>query len=629
MATSNIGELAVKLSADAAAFVKGMEKAKRSTDDFATKAKKAGLAAAKGFAVVGTAVTAAAVGIAAAAAKAISNLDKIGKTADRLGLSTDALQELQHAAGLSGVSVETFNIAVQRMGRRAGDAFKGNKQLAQAFKDLGVEVKNADGSMRDVESVFTDVIDGLGKMKDEATRNAAAMKIFDSEGVALVNMAKNGAAGLQQMRDEAKQLGLVLDEHLIREAESANDALGNMEAIVSAQWTQLLASLSPIIIDIGNAFANAAPQIADFVETWLMWRNMDEKSLYSLKSELKDVGEELQQVRDKMANVNNEHGRNRGNTLQLKRQEVALLFKQAELEDTINQKQADQKAAWEARKKAAKEAAAEMKKVYEQQRKEREAEQTAETDRKKAAKAAEDEKKAMDELARRYKDMVDPLQKYRDQLNEVEKLHEKGKLTDQERLELLFQINEQMDQTGETQKKVAKDAVDFGHEITSAFEDAIRNGKDFGEVLKGLAEDIFMLVLRAQVTNPIANAINGFTSGLDFGGFFNDIGSMFGLGRAGGGRTYPGSVYPVGERGPELFVPDGPGTIMPNYMVGGGSAAGPITIQIKNEGTPQEVKSTQGTMTAEGLVLSIITQDIARGGKAAGALERTYGLRRR
>jgi len=39
--------------------------------------------------------------------------------------------------------------------------------------------------------------------------------------------------------------------------------------------------------------------------------------------------------------------------------------------------------------------------------------------------------------------------------------------------------------------------------------------------------------------------------------------------RAGGGPVYAGSAYVVGEQGPELFVPDRTGTIVPNRQIGG------------------------------------------------------------
>ena len=53
-------------------------------------------------------------GLGALVTQSLSAADAIAKTADKVGLSTDALQELRHAADLSGVSTETLDMAMQR-----------------------------------------------------------------------------------------------------------------------------------------------------------------------------------------------------------------------------------------------------------------------------------------------------------------------------------------------------------------------------------------------------------------------------------------------------------------------------------------------------------------------------------
>lgn len=62
-------------------------------------------------------------------------------------------------------------------------------------------------------------------------------------------------------------------------------------------------------------------------------------------------------------------------------------------------------------------------------------------------------------------------------------------------------------------------------------------------------------------SGPIADLF-GITSGLFGGSSF--LGDLFGGARAKGGPVDPSKFYVVGEKGPELFVPDGPGTIIPN-----------------------------------------------------------------
>ena len=88
------------------------------------------------------------------------------------------------------------------------------------------------------------------------------------------------------------------------------------------------------------------------------------------------------------------------------------------------------------------------------------------------------------------------------------------------------------------------------------FEKAIVNGEKFSDVLKQIGKDLVQLVIRRSITNPLVDAISGFS-----------FGSL--LGRATGGPVSRGSAYMVGENGPEMFVPTQSGNIVSNEKMSG------------------------------------------------------------
>ena len=95
-----------------------------------------------------------------------------------------------------------------------------------------------------------------------------------------------------------------------------------------------------------------------------------------------------------------------------------------------------------------------------------------------------------------------------------------------------------------------------GEVIAGGFEDAIFAGKGLGEILKSLLVDIAKMVIHKSIVNSVAGMFSGAAgAGIAkfFGGFFAD-----------GGRPAPGKVAIVGERGPELFIPDSAGRIISN-----------------------------------------------------------------
>lgn len=101
-----------------------------------------------------------------------------------------------------------------------------------------------------------------------------------------------------------------------------------------------------------------------------------------------------------------------------------------------------------------------------------------------------------------------------------------------------------------------------GASFQRAFDSAVLSGEKFSDVLKGLAMDIAKLVVQQQVSKPLAAGVSSF-----MGDIFSSM-DFF----ADGGRPSIGRPSVVGERGPELFVPDASGTILPNgaAMAGGG-----------------------------------------------------------
>lgn len=102
--------------------------------------------------------------------------------------------------------------------------------------------------------------------------------------------------------------------------------------------------------------------------------------------------------------------------------------------------------------------------------------------------------------------------------------------------------------------------------FTKGFEDAIVRFVQTGKLsFKDLANSLIADFARIQAKKALAGLFGG--GGISSGGF---LGRLFGGFFADGGSPPMNKVSVVGERGPELFVPKQPGTIVPNGMLGGG-----------------------------------------------------------
>jgi hypothetical protein len=114
----------------------------------------------------------------------------------------------------------------------------------------------------------------------------------------------------------------------------------------------------------------------------------------------------------------------------------------------------------------------------------------------------------------------------------------------------------------------------------------------------------------STVVDLVASLVRGFQNVVKFGqavgGVIGSVGGFLGFGgrRAMGGPVAGNTAYVVGERGPELFVPQGSGTIIPNNRMGGGGTTINLTVN--------------GAIDAEGTARTII--DVLNRSQARGTL---------
>ena len=75
---------------------------------------------------------------------------------------------------------------------------------------------------------------------------------------------------------------------------------------------------------------------------------------------------------------------------------------------------------------------------------------------------------------------------------------------------------------------------------------------------------------------------------------------------ANGGRPPVGKPSIVGERGAELFVPDRPGTIIPNHQLGGMGGSTNIVVNVDASGS--SVEGNEGDGRELGRLISVALQ---------------------
>ena len=119
-------------------------------------------------------------------------------------------------------------MAMQRFTRRVAEAAAGTGEAREALKFLGIQLKDSGGKIRPAEVLLGEVADSMTAIEDPALRLRIAFKLFDSEGVAMVNMLDEGAAGIKRAGDEVERYG-VMTEQQARASERFVDNLTRLK----------------------------------------------------------------------------------------------------------------------------------------------------------------------------------------------------------------------------------------------------------------------------------------------------------------------------------------------------------------------------------------------------------------
>ncbi len=184
----------------------------------------------------------------------------------KTGISTERLQELDYIAGQVGTSQETITGSLARLVRsmsgaqtqysdyataQADAAAKGEEfdgQLgdnAAAFDRLGVKVTDSSGNLRDSEAVFADLLTALGKIPNEAERDALSMSIFGKSAQELNPLIKAGTGELSRLAEEAHKVGAVMSEEDVAAFEAFDDTLASLQAGLKGTLGTLASAFLP------------------------------------------------------------------------------------------------------------------------------------------------------------------------------------------------------------------------------------------------------------------------------------------------------------------------------------------------------------------------------------------------
>lgn len=248
------------------------EDANKSLSKTDTKAQNFGKTLGK-VAGVGLSVGTAVVGMGVAATGALVDMsknasdttDEIDKMSQRLGLSTTAYQELDYVLGQAGVDINSFQTGMKSLLKNMDGAKDGTKAAFENFEKLGVSVVDSNGKLRSQEEVLFEVITAFQAMKDGAEKSRLAQELFGKQGQEIIPLLNSESGSFEKLVQKANDLGLVLEEDVIKNGVKLHDDLDSLEKSFGMLKTTLGGALMPIISQLVEFLVERMPMVQEII----------------------------------------------------------------------------------------------------------------------------------------------------------------------------------------------------------------------------------------------------------------------------------------------------------------------------------------------------------------------------
>lgn len=460
----------------------------------------------------------------------VSQTGDIGKVADKVGLTTQSLQELRFAAELAGLSTGQLDTGMQRFARRLAEAANGSGELLGILKANNVALRNADGSMRSQNELLDDYADLIKNAGSEQEQLLLAFKGFDTEGAAMVNVLRDGSAGLRAFRQEAHDAGGVIEEDLIREMEELDDRFQRLARTIGIK-------LKTAVLETVSAFSDMSESLKSY----------DERTTAQLE-------EKLTELRQLYEETKGGHPYGVSNTLaQIEEIEQALAGRIEQAKELQGIITGTGGGVAVPPVKPGGGGSGNRSTIIPT---------TGSSDGGQEAKI----QRVIEGLKRQTLAMTESSEAQR--VNNA--LAQAGVGIKSAAGQEIAALAQQYDALVASQMKM-NDAMSLAETHGMTLFDSLTDGaKEFDETVQDIAKNILRMTVQSSLfgTGGLANLMGTSEASGGSGGLISSLlGSVFpefGGARAGGGGVQSGKAYLVGEKGPELMVPGASGTVIPN-----------------------------------------------------------------
>lgn len=251
-------------------------------------------AAGAGLRAMGPAGAAAAIGIGALALgftkivtssrDAARSIAEIGDAARRAGIDVEAFQELQLVADRNRISVDALTDGIKELNLRADEfIFTGVGPAAEAFQRLGFTAEELKEKLKNPSELLVEIIERLQDF-DRAAQIRIADELFGgTAGERFVELIDRGADNIRLIVDESRELGLILEDEVVKRAEELDSELTKAAQTVDRNLKRALIEAAPAAQALSEFLATALAGFSSLID---LTRQVEDQATVRVQTQL-------------------------------------------------------------------------------------------------------------------------------------------------------------------------------------------------------------------------------------------------------------------------------------------------------------------------------------------------------
>lgn len=184
--------------------------------------------------------------------------DNIKKLSEEINISTQALKEYEFVAASANLSIEQLTAVLRKQQIRVSEAAEGTGAAVDALKELGLQADKLEKLT--VDQQFELIAEQLSNVQNQGDRARIAMKLWEEGGVQFLRVVNQGAEGIANMRDRARELGANLGPEQAQKLANLAQATTDFQVAINNAANEIIVTVAGPLTDFFNWMAVKIPE---------------------------------------------------------------------------------------------------------------------------------------------------------------------------------------------------------------------------------------------------------------------------------------------------------------------------------------------------------------------------------